>query len=337
VDQLGDGFMPARELGFEKVWSHVPFQTVRSKLEARLPRLDFAPTAFALDDRKLVPEGIAHDPHSRRFYVGSIAQHKVVQVEPDGGVSEFAGAAAKLDSVLGLALDTPRRVLYVVSTSALTRAGEKDRRNAVVAFDVDSHRLMQRYDVPAAQQLNDVAVAPGGRVFASDSASGAIYEIAVKGPGPTRELVPPGRIRGSNGLAASPDAKRLYVAHSTGLALVDLATGEVRRIANETRENVAAIDGLYEFQGQLIGVENTTNPGRVVLITLSREGTAVTRVQTLLSHHHSALDEPTTGAIGRDGFYLLAATGVAHFNRDGVIERLETMPYPTVVRIPLPR
>ncbi len=111
----------------------------------------------------------------------------------------------------------------------------------------------------------------------------------------------------------------------------------MKRIANETRENIAAIDGLYEFQGQLIGVENTTNPGRVVLITLSRDGAAVTRVQALLSHHHSALDEPTTGAIGRDGFYLLAATGVGHFNRDGVIERQETMPLPTVVRIPLPR
>jgi len=337
VGELGEGFLPTREFGFATIWDHPPFQAARSKLEAKLPRLDYAPTAFQLDDRGVIPEGIAHDPHSRRFYVGSIAQKRIVQVEADGAVSEFAGPAAKLDEVLGLALDTPRRVLYAVSTSALTAKGEKERRNAVVAFDVDSRRLLQRYDVAGAQQLNDVAIAPGGRVFASDSGSGAIYEIAVKGPGPSRELVPAGRIRGTNGLAVSPDGKRIHVAQSTGLAVVDIASGEVKRVANETRENIAAIDGLYEWQGQLIGVQNVTNPGRVILVTLSRDGSAVTSVKTLLSHHHSALDEPTTGAVGRDAFYLLAATAVTRYNREGKIDKPDTVPMPTVVRIPLPR
>ena len=337
VGELGEGFLPTREFGFATIWDHPPFQAARSKLEAKLARLDYAPTAFQLDDRGVIPEGIAHDPHSRRFYVGSIAQKRIVQVEADGAVSEFAGPAAKLDEVLGLALDTPRRVLYAVSTSALTAKGEQDRRNAVVAFDVDSRKLLQRYDVAGAQQLNDVAIAPGGRVFASDSGSGAIYEIAVKGPGPSRELVPAGKIRGTNGLAVSPDGKRIHVAQSTGLAVVDIASGEVKRVANETRENIAAIDGLYEWQGQLIGVQNVTNPGRVILITLSRDGSAVTAVKTLLSHHHSALDEPTTGAVGRDSFYLLAATAVTRYNREGKIEKPDTVPMPTVVRIPLPR
>ena len=337
VDALGEGFLPTRELGFAAIWDDPPFQAARAKLEAKLPRLDYAPMAFQLDDPTLLPEGIAHDPHSGRFYVGSIAHRKVLVLEPGGAVSELAGGAAALDEVLGLALDAPRRVLYVVSTSALTTKGSEHRRNAVVSFDVDTRRLLRRYDVPGAGQLNDVAIAPGGRVFASDSASGAIWEIAVKGPGPSRELVPAGRIRGSNGLAASPDGKRLYVAHSTGLAVVDIASGEAKRVANATRENIAAIDGLYEWQGQLIGVQNVTNPGRVIVMTLARDGASVTGVKTLLSHHHNALDEPTTGAVGRDSFYLLAATAVSRYNREGVIERPDTLPRPTVLRIPLPR
>ena len=337
VNELGEGYLPTREFGFATIWDYAPFQATRAKLEAKLPRLDYAPAAFKLDDRTLIPEGIAHDPHSGRFYVGSIAHRKILQVEPDGTVSELVGLNAKLDEILGLALDSPRRVLYAVSTSALTTKGEKTRRNAVVSFDVDTRRMLMRYDVPGAQQLNDVAVAPGGRVFASDSGSGAIYEIAVKGPGATRELVPAGRIRGTNGLAVSPDGKRIYVAHSTGLAAVDVASGEVKRIENRTRENIGAIDGLYQWQGQLIGVQNVTNPGRVVLITLSSDGAAVTHVSTMLSHHHNALDEPTTGAVGRDSFYLLASTAVTRYNREGVIERPETLPQPTVLRIPLPR
>ena len=337
VGELGEGYLPTREFGFASVWEHPPFQAARARLEAKLPRLDYAPNAFQLEDRTLIPEGIAHDPRTGRFWVGSIAHRKVLQVESDGSVSEFAGRGAQLDEVLGLALDGPRRVLYVVSTSALTTKGEKERRNAVVAFDADTRRLIRRFDVPGARQLNDVAIAPGGRVFASDSAAGVIYEIMAKGPGPAfRELVPAGRIRGSNGLAASADGKRLHVAHSTGLAVVDIATGEVKRVNNETRENIAAIDGLYQWQGRLIGVQNVTSPGRVILISLSSDGASVTGVKTLLSHHHNALDEPTTGAVGSDSFFLLAATAVTRYNREGVIERPESLPQPTVVRIPLP-
>lgn len=338
VNELGEGYLPTKEFGFASIWDHPPFQAARAKLEAKLPRLDYAPAAFTLRDRTLIPEGIAHDPHTGRFYVGSIAQRKVLQVEPDGTATELAGLDAKLDEILGLALDAPRRRLYAVSTSALTAKGEKARRNGVVSFDVETRKLLRRYEVAGAQQLNDVAVAAGGRVFASDSGSGAIYEIMIKGPGAdSRELVPAGRIRGTNGLAVSADAKRIYVAHSTGLAVVEIDSGEVKRIENRTRENLGAIDGLYQWQGQLIGVQNVTNPGRVILVSLSSDGNAVVDVKTMLSHHHNALDEPTTGAVGRDSFYLLAATAVTRYNREGVIERPETLPAPTVLRIPLPR
>jgi len=74
-----------------------------------------------------------------------------------------------------------------------------------------------------------------------------------------------------------------------------------------------------------------------VLITLSRDGDTITKVQTLLSHHHNALDEPTTGAVTERGFFLLAATGVSHLNAQGKIDDPDTLPKPAVVRIPLPR
>lgn len=332
---LGDGFLPSR-YSFNKVWDDPQFKVMRDRMAAKLPVLDFAPTAFELEDRTLMPEGIAYDAPSRTFFVGS-AQRRVIRVSESGAAAEFAGAGADLDAVLGLAVDAPRRILYAVSTSALTTEGPKKRRNAVVAFDVDSKKLLTRYEVPGAMQLNDVAVAIGGRVFATDSGSGAVYEIAVKGPGPAREVLPAGRLGGSNGLAPSADGARLYVAHSTGLAVIDLASGAMKRVANVTRETVGAIDGLYQWQGQLIGVQNLTTPGRVIVISLSPDGDTISGVKTLLSHHHNGLAEPTTGVVTERGFFLLAATGITHFNREGRIDDPETVPRPMVVRIPLPR
>jgi DNA-binding beta-propeller fold protein YncE len=331
---LGNGFLPTRD-GFEKIWEDKEFQAMRGKLEAKLPRLDYAPNAFEIDDHKLVPEGIAYDAHTHDFYMGSVAQKRIVKIGPGGATTNFAGPDPDIDSILGLAVDSPRRILYAVSTSALTDAGEAKRRNAILVFNLDNGRLLRRVEIAAARQLNDVAVARGGRVFATDSASGAVYEIPKEGE--ARELVAPNVVRGSNGLAASPDARRLYVAHSTGIASVDIARGTVKRMAIPERETVAAIDGLYEWQGQLIGVQNITTPGRVILMTLSPDGESITKVQTLLSHHHNALDEPTTGTVTERGFMLLAATGVSHYNRAGQIEHEETLRKPVVVRIPLPR
>ncbi len=334
VVEWGDGYLPTREAGFAALWDEPRFKAAVAKLEARLPRLDFAPTAFELEDRTLIPEGIAHDPKSGAFFVGGI-QGKVMRVAPDQSVSEFAGKEANLDAVLGLAVDGPRRILYVVSTSALTIAGEKNRRNSVLAFDVDTRRLLRRIEAPTAGQLNDVTVALGGRVFATDSRNGGIYEIPAVGE--AREIIPANQVRGSNGIAASPDGKRLYVAHSTGLAVVDIDAKKIQRVTNATRENVAAIDGLYMWQGQLIGVQNLTNPGRVIVVSLGPDGNSVAKVQTLLSHHHNALAEPTTGVVTERGFFLLAATGVTRFNREGKIDDPATVPKPTVLRIPLPR
>jgi hypothetical protein len=334
VAKYGDGFLPTRD-GFEKCFDDAGFQAVRARMESRLPRLDFAPTAFELDDRTLMPEGIAHDAATGAFFLGSGARGTITRIGFGNALSEFAPRAEGLDGVLGLAVDSPRRLLYAVGTSALTEEGRKRRKNAVLAYDVDKHVLVRRVDVPEAVQLNDVAIGFGGRVFASDSASGAIFEIPRAGP--PRTVVPADRLRGSNGLAVSPDGRRLYVAHSTGLAVVEPGTGEVKRVVNTTRETVAAIDGLYDFHGELIGVQNLTTPGRVIVITLSKDGESVTRVRTLLSHHHNALDEPTTGVVTDRGFYLLAATGVSHMNDKGGIDNPSSVPRPTVLRVLLPR
>ena len=333
VAKLGEGFLPTRE-DFGPVWDHARFRELRDQMAEKLPRLDVAATAFTLEDRTILPEGIAYDAPSRSFFVGSVLQHKVMRVHEDGAIENFVGLSGDLDSVLGIAADAPRRMLYVVSTNGMTDVADAKRRNAIVAYDIDSRRLLQRYDVAGARQLNDVAVAPGGRVFATDSASGAVYEIAVKGPGPTREVVPAGALRGSNGLAASADGKRLYVAHATGIAVLDLASGELKRVDNRTRETVGAIDGLYQWHGELIGVQNVTTPGRVIRITLSPAGDSITAVHTLLSHHHPLLDEPTTAAPTDHGLFLLAATGVSHYNRKGLVDHPETVPKPTVLRVP---
>lgn len=334
VLELGDGMLPVREFGFDNVWNDADFQAVRAKIELKLPRRDSAPVAFRLEDRHLLPEGIAYDPGSKSFFIGSTAKKKIVRVGPGRKVTDFSKPSDGLEYVLGLAIDAPRGRLYAISTNALTEAGEKNPRNAVVTYDILTGELLKTTVIAAAKQLNDIAVAPGGKLYATDSAAGAVYEIDLDGP--VREIIPPDYLRGINGIAVGTDPGKVYAAISTGIVVIEPKDQKYVRLPVPPRESVAAIDGLYWWQGRLIGVQNITSPGRVILMTLAPDGKSITKVETLLSHHHPALDEPTTGVVTEYGFYLLAGTQVSRLNRQGKIEREDSLDPPTVLRIALP-
>ena len=330
----GDGFLPTTEF-FPSLGEERRFAVLRARFERRLPRTDGAVTKVTLSDRTLIPEGIAYDPDTRRVYVGSIARRGVFRVDTAGRTAPFSRAEDDLDAILGLAIDAKRRRLYAVSTSALIERGRAALRNAVKIYDLDREILLQSIAVPQAQQLNDVAFTSDGTLLVTDSAAGALYRIDPS-TATVSTVVKPNGVPGANGIASAPDGKHAYVAASRRPLRVNLSTGEVVPLVLPPRQNAAAIDGLYWHDGALIGVQNVTTPGRVIRLVLAPDGYRVTDVQTLLSHHHPAILEPTTAAIGTEGLYLLTRTYATRFGDQGVIERQDTVKPALILRVPLP-
>jgi len=330
----GDGFLPSADL-FPGVSEDRRFAVLRARFERRLPRIDGAATKVILNDRTLIPEGIAYDSNTRRLYVGSIARRGVFRIDAAGRTTPFSRAGDDLDAILGLAIDAQRRRLYAVSTSALTERGRAALRNAVKIYDLDRAILLQSIAVPDARQLNDVAFSSDGTLLVTDSEAGAIYRID-PATATVATIVKPNGAPGANGIASAPDGKHAYVAASRRPLRVNLSSGEVVPLALPPRQNAAAIDGLYWHDGALIGVQNVTTPGRVIRLVLAPDGVRVTDVQTLLSHHHPAIVEPTTAAIATDGLYLLTRTYVTRFGDQGTIDRQDTVKPAVILRVPLP-
>lgn len=330
----GDGFLPTADM-FPGLGEDRRFAVMRARFERRLPRIGRAETKVTLNDRLLIPEGIAYDAGARRLYVGSIARRGVFGVDAAGRLTPLSREEDDLDAILGLAIDSTRRRLYAVSTSALTERGRAALRNAVKIYDLDRAVLLQSISVPGATQLNDVAITPDGTLIATDSAAGAIYRIDPS-TAAVATIVKPGGAPGANGIASAPDGTHAYVGAARRPLRVDLATGDVVPLLLPSRQNAAAIDGLYWHDGALIGVQNVTTPGRVIRLVLAPDGTRVTDVQTLLSHHHPAILEPTTATIASDGLYLLTRTNVTRFGDQGVIEQPDTVKPAVILRVSLP-
>ena len=329
------GLIPARGVGFDEVWNDTEFAAVRKELAEEETRTPDSPVAFRLKDAKLIPEGIAYDAKDKRFFLGSIAQRKIIVTDGKGEARDFSGPGDKLDDVLGLAVDQARGHLYAVSTNGFEESAKADRRNAVVRYDLKSGRLLDRFGAPDAMQLNDLAVASDGTLYVTDSMAGTLFRKR-----PEEKTLTPfgekGALRGANGIALGADGT-LYVALSTGVARVDTATGEPKRLPQPDTVVTGGIDGLYWHEGDLLGIQNSTNPGRVIRIALADKGTRVAGLTVLQSHHHPEFAEPTTGAIANGALHVIANSYVGHYQPDGSIKDAGELKATAIVAVPLKR
>jgi hypothetical protein len=327
------GLVPVRDAGFEAMWNDPEFQKIREKLAQDEPRTPAAPVAFRLADPKLIPEGIAYDPKQDRFLIGSVPQKKIVSVNRKGDVKDFSKPEDNLDCVLGLFVDSAQQQLYAVSTNGFLDEAQKQRRNAVVRYDLKTGLLVNRYDAPDANQLNDLTIAADGTIYATDSAGGTLFRKT-----PAEKTLTPfganGALPAANGIALGPDGK-LYVAISTGIATIDLSTGSPTRLSQPDTVVTAGCDGLYWHRGDLVGIQNVTNPGRVIRIALGDQGTRISGITVLQSHHHPEFAEPTTGAIAADALYVIANSYVGHFQPNGSIKDPGQLRPTAIIAVPL--
>ena len=329
------GLVPVSDNGFEAVWDDPEFQKIRGELADEDPKTANAPVAFRLPDPKLIPEGIAYAPASGQFFVGSTAQHKIIETDGKGEVRDFSKPSDKLDAVLGLAIDEQRGHLYAVSTNGFEAAAQTQRRNAVVRYDLKTKDLSGRFDAPEAMQLNDLTIAPDGTLYVTDSMGGSLFR---KKPDETSlsRLGKEGALRGANGIAFGTQ-DRLYVAVSTGIVRIDLNSGEPTLLPQPDTVVTGGLDGLYWYKGDLIGIQNGPNPGRVVRIFPGDGGNRVARMNVLQSCHHPDFDEPTTGAIANGKIYVIGNSYVGHYQPDGTIRDGEKLQGTAIIAVPLGR
>lgn len=329
------GLIPARGLGFDAVWDDPEFQKIRNELAEDDPKTPESPVAFRLKDPKLIPEGIAYAPAGERFLIGSIAQRKIISTDAKGDAQDFSKPADKLDTVLGLAVDAERGHLYAVSTNGFLDEAKTARRNAVVRYHLKNAVFLDRFDAPEAMQLNDIAVAPDGTLYVTDSMTATLFRKKPDEKTLTR-FGAAGALRGGNGIALGKDGM-LYVASSTGILRVDTATGEPTRLPQPDTAMTGGIDGLYWHDGDLFGVQNVTNPGRVIRIALAEKGTKIAGVTVLQSHHHPDFEEPTTGTIANGVLHVIGNSYVRRYQPDGTIKEPDGMKGTAIIAVPLKR
>lgn len=240
------------------------------------PRVGSAP-AFDLQtlDADLIPESVAYDPVSRRYFLSSVHQRKIVTFGADGDPApqDFLvdDAESPVFAVLGMAVDAPGRILWAVSCplpQMRSYDSQEPESGELLGIDLEDGSL-RRLVPPAVDgpvRLNDVTVGADGTVYTSSTEPpGRLFRAAGRSPAAALEPFGEPGLRSPQGLALSADSKILFVAdYSYGIAAHDTATGRRTWLRPPEGYFLSGIDGLTRVGDALVAIQNGIRPHRVL-------------------------------------------------------------------------
>ncbi|HEV7397267.1 MAG TPA: SMP-30/gluconolactonase/LRE family protein, partial [Pyrinomonadaceae bacterium] len=294
--------------------------------------------AFTVNEKGLVPEGIAYDPVEKIFYLGAVYKRKIIRVNSAGEAKDFSSPADNLWSVMGMRVDSKRRVLWVCTASHPQMMNFNEKENGlsgVFKYDLKTGKLVKKYLVPADSKshwLGDLVLDSRGEVFATDSVTPAIYRLNQEKDS-LEVFLKNDAFVNVQGLAFSKDEKQLFMAdYLKGVFVIDMKTKMPTLMATSPTITMLGLDGLYFHDWKLIGIQNGVSPNR--LVQISMKDTEVTKLE-VLEANNTVFDEPTLAVLVGDSLFYIANSQWGAIDEKGRLASVDKLKDPVVLKIKL--
>jgi hypothetical protein len=220
-------------------------------------------------------------------FLGDVHYRCIWKRDLRGQVTRFTADDDELLGVFGLAVDERRNTLWA-ATAALPEMLGFDKtmkgQAALAEFNLSTSELRRVVPVPRDgrdHQLGDLAIAPDGTVYATDTAAPILWSLSPGGE-EMEKLVESRAFTSLQGIAILN--KTLLVSdYANGLFAIDPVNARIRGFAAPLHTTLLGLDGLVAIPGGLIATQNGVDPHRVVRLTLSPDLLKVTDATVLAS------------------------------------------------------
>lgn len=281
--------------------------------------------ALTLPDQEIHPEGIVH--HEGYTYVSSVRKGIIMRYQHEQGGAVFGESQ---QSAMGMAIDTKRQLLWVATTATPQLESKASTNGASIqAFDLASGT--QRKCLPLTDTtawLGDLTLAKDGTIYATSSSveHPFVYRVGTDLEEAEAWLTREGWAS-LQGLCLDEAETHLYVTdYRLGIFRIELSTGDVQQVSNQTEHPLKGIDGLYRYQDWLIAIHNGLWPFQVTAYRLSGDGTTITEYK-YLEKALPEMGEPTLGYLDGDLFcYLTNSPWGAYDAEGGFLPEKATLP-----------
>lgn len=313
--------------GFDALKAHPDFSPIAARMEANLRPFGESIVFSFHDDSDLLPEAYARDGNGRE-YVGSVRTGKILEVAGDVVTTASGG-------VFDIEIRSDQLWAAVNNQLAYKDADPENKFAAIMVFDQKSGTLEREFRANGEDALfGDIEVADNGTVYASDSITPRLFRLLPDGERIEPFAADPA-FANLQGIALDEAGGRIFLAdYLTGLFVVDLKSASVHAIANDIDAHLGGIDGLYLYDGDLIGVQNGTTPQRIVRIGLDADGTKTVRFE-ILAQNLGDWNEPTHGAVFDDVFYYIAGSNWPSYDSDWRVREGAKLQPVRIMAIPL--
>ncbi len=321
------------------------FQPIAAEMQARSKPIAHAELVCALPVPDLMPEDLTYDPASGTFVVSSIQHHALYRVSlPEPGSTECKikkipiEESARSWTVMAVSYDARRKLLWTTTSAIEGFPGiskEDAGKAALLALDSSSGKLIKRFDVetkgPAV--LGDMSVTRDGTVYFTDSLSGDVYRVRGDLKTAKVERIADGLFSPQTPVLAQ-DGKRLFVAdYPMGIAVIDLASGKVDYLPHPEEMAITGLDGLCLAGDTLIGIQNGTDPERIVRLRLNHDQTAIASLE-VVEQASPRLGDPTHAIKARGMIYVTGNVGWSKIDDQGKLKPGEQFTNPILLRFP---
>jgi hypothetical protein len=223
----------------------------------------------------LEPAGLAYDGVSGRFVVGDRRERKLVVLDERShhAVDLVRAASAGFYQITAIEIDTRRGDLWVVSADQSNNAASP--ATALNRLQLVSGRPIDMVPVPdnlKPARLDDVAVTTDGVVFVLDTLGKRILRLDSKTKG--FAVVATLSFDGLSSIAPADD-RTIFVAHASGIARVDTATGAASPLREPTDVSLSGFKHIRRGPSSLIGIQEMPDGGRRAVSIRLNGGRAV--------------------------------------------------------------
>jgi len=273
-----------------------------------------SPTAYVLDEKDLVPEGIAYSEKKDAFYLTSVTKSKIVAVDRiSGEQSDFIGELEfGYQPGVGIWVDDERNQLHALGGYYML----PDSLSSLYTFDINTQKLKKRYNLSDKHFLNDMVVDNKGDIYLTDTKDGAVFQLE-QGADSLQLFIKSPEIEFPNGIAISDDNTKLYVASMPkGIKIIDLATKEILN-QTDTLDISTGIDGLEFYKGNLYGVQNGVGANGFNFRKLLLNGTQDKIVGVeIIDSGNPDLYVPLTFCFAKNKAVVIGNSNLGHLNQE---------------------
>ncbi|MEO5960130.1 MAG: hypothetical protein ABIZ49_00760 [Opitutaceae bacterium] len=303
------------------------FDAVIKKLAANLQPKGRGEIAFSLREVTGLIEGIAWREKTGEFFFSDVNGRAVWTRNKDGTLKRFTPENDDLWGVFGLAVDEAGGALWAATAAVPAMRGftpDQDGTAGLVELDLTTGAVRRTIPVvrrPGDQEshiLGDLALAPDGSVYVTDSGGPTIWRLPAGGS-VLEPWLESREFMSLQGIVVAGGGAALIVSdHANGLLRVDLGARSVRRL-DSAETSLIGLDGLaLARNGDVVAIQNGLRPNRVLRLAFDDGAENISRV-TVVESAHLTMAAPSLGCIATDGdFFFVGNAGWTRFeNTEG--------------------